>query len=370
MSNKNKIHNDIEIMELDETRVIQKKAKPSQKSKKKKRKKLTWGVVIKRIFIFIGITVAILIVFLLSLVFVLLKGPSEQATKLFALSAHETSAMKWLPALFLSEAEYDAILNPVIQTDDFKALPMESVTNNQSLNASDVEIQEKQAMEIIDIKGGTYQGKLLIVHDSSKVTFASIDSFGGAGLTLSAFLNKYDAVACTNAGGFADEGGRGTGGIPDGVVIRDGKIVYGSAGGSYSGFAGFDSEHILHVGNLTGQQAIDMGIVSGTNFTGGPVLIKDGVRQTGFVSGINPRTAIGQTADGTVLMLCIEGRMADSLGATFDDLADIMEEYGAVNAVNMDGGSSSGLYYEGERLTRSSSVVGDRPLPTAIIVLR
>lgn len=351
------------------------KRKHKKRHKGNRKKKLTPGQIVSRILMVIGVTILSILIFVLGALFILLKGPSTEATKIFTLSCHETSAIKWLPKIFLSDEEYDAILNPVIERDDFVPLPKGGYIqspNQLSENDTDTnaEITVTKPIEIIDLKGATYKGKLMIVHDPSKVIFGSIDSFGGAGLTLSAFLNKYDAIGCTNAGGFEDEGGTGKGGIPDGIVIRDGQIVYGSAGGSYSGFAGFDAENKLHVGSVTGQQALNMGIVSGTNFKGGPVLIQDGVRQTGFVSGINPRTAIGQTADGTVLLIAVEGRLADSLGATFDDLADVMLSYGAINAVNMDGGSSSGMYYEGERLTRSSSVVGDRPLPTAIMVLK
>ena len=58
-------------------------------------------------------------------------------------------------------------------------------------------------------------------------------------------------------------------------------------------------------------------------------------------SGYNPRTASGQRADGTVLLLCIDGRQAGSLGATYADIIDVMVEYGAVNACNLNGGSST-----------------------------
>ena len=62
-------------------------------------------------------------------------------------------------------------------------------------------------------------------------------------------------------------------------------------------------------------------------------------------SGYNPRTAIGQRSDGTVIFVCIDGRQANSLGGTYRDVIDIMIEYGAVNACNMDGGSSSVMLY-------------------------
>ena len=62
-------------------------------------------------------------------------------------------------------------------------------------------------------------------------------------------------------------------------------------------------------------------------------------------SGWNPRTAIGQRADGAVIFVCIDGRQVSSPGGTYADIINIMVEYGAVNACNMDGGSSSVMMY-------------------------
>ncbi len=70
-----------------------------------------------------------------------------------------------------------------------------------------------------------------------------------------------------------------------------------------------------------------------------------------------------------MLLAVIEGRHPDSIGATFDDIADLMVEYGAINAANLDGGSSSTMIYEGEQITRGSTLVGARRLATAILVL-
>lgn len=344
-----------------------------------------------RILIVFFTTILMIVIFAVGVVFVLEKGPSRRATELFALSCNETSALKWVPGMFLSKKEVKAILNPepeapslegsVIKINGDKmnivykssepeadAMILPYVPTDGETASGDGTTENGPVLELVDLRGGTYKGKMLLVHDPSRVTVGSIDSFGGAGITLSQFLEKYDAIACTNAGGFEDENGKGKGGIPDGIVIRDGQIVYGSAGSSYRDVVGFDADNKLHVGNMTGAQALEEGIINGTSFELGPVLIKDGERQPLPTSGINPRTAIGQTADGTVIMVAIEGRMVDSLGATSADLIDLFEKYGAVNAANLDGGSSSGLYYEGERITRSSSVIGDRPLPTAIIV--
>ncbi len=83
---------------------------------------------------------------------------------------------------------------------------------------------------------------------------------------------------------------------------------------------------------------------------------------------MNPRTAIGQTADGSVLFVVINGRSLGSLGATYDDLTDLLIEYCAVNGSNLDGGSSSLLLYNGEFLNVSASVIGERELPTSFLV--
>lgn len=347
---------------------------------KKSSKILSFFRVILRIMEVILITLLFVFIFLYFVVFILIKGPSSEAKRLFVLSAKETSAMGFLPSWYLSDAEIDEILNPVKEADDFTELPVDmgylgsneegTISEGPVAMASTVPgAQVVDGMQLVDINGSTFKGKMLIIPDPKRVKFASIESFGGAGITLSSFMEKYNAVACTNAGGFEDENGKGNGGIPDGIVVRDGQIVYGNAGTRYAGFAGFDANNVLVVGNMSGQEILNAGVVNGTSFSLGPTLIKDGVKQTGFVSGINPRTCIGQTADGSVLLVAVEGRMADSLGATFEDMANLLLEYGAVNAANLDGGSSSGMYLHDERITRSCSVIGDRPLPTAIIVL-
>ena len=93
---------------------------------------------------------------------------------------------------------------------------------------------------------------------------------------------------------------------------------------------------------------------------------------SGNGSGANPRTAIGQRADGTVLMLVTDGRgAAGHLGATAQDLISIMQEYGAVNAANLDGGSSSAMYYNGAYEMTSVTLyysTSSWRLPTAFVV--
>ena len=187
-----------------------------------------------------------------------------------------------------------------------------------------------------------------------------------AGKQLSDMVAAYGAMAGVNASGFEDPNGMGNGGTPLGLVISEGELRYGSLWGNYE-IVGFDNENKLHCGYVTGQQAMDMGIRDAACF--GPTLIVDGVKQnTSGYSGYNPRTVIGQTEDGTVLIMLIEGREISSIGATFSDAADLLLEYGAVNAGNMDGGASSVMIYEGEQITISSSLYGAREMPSCWLV--
>lgn len=340
--------------------------------KRKRRKKILSNI--GHVCAFVFGTIGALVIFVLLVMLVLTHGPSEKAKNLFVLSTNETSAIYFLPSWFLSQEEIDSILNPPATEDSFTELSFDKSGDTGFLTASDsgnTENADTPAITeptLIDVSGPTFKGKMLIVPDPSQVKFVSVDSFGGYGIVLSKFIEKYNGIGGINAGGFEDEDGRGTGGIPDGIVIKDGKIAYGSAGEHYIDVMGFDSDNMLHVGNMTGQEALNAGIVNGVSFHLGPVLIQDGVRNPNLTSGINPRTSIGQSADGTVYLVCVEGRFPDSLGATCNDMASLMEEYGVINAANLDGGSSSGMYYMGERVTRSCSVIGDRPLCTAVVV--
>lgn len=112
-------------------------------------------------------------------------------------------------------------------------------------------------------------------------------------------------------------------------------------------------------------------------FTGGPRLLKDGkviVSQTireerfsGYLLGRNPRTAIGVTKDGNIILVVADGRQRSSVGVTFYELAHIMSDLGAVEAMALDGGNSSMMYLDGKIINSPSN--GGRAIPNAIIVV-
>lgn len=159
----------------------------------------------------------------------------------------------------------------------------------------------------------------------------------------------------------------GNGGTPLGIVMSEGQLKYGNVNSSYD-LIGFDNNNVFVIGQMTGQQAIDRGIRDAVSF--GPFLILNGtpLEVSGMGGGLNPRTAIGQRADGAVLLLIIDGRQTHSLGASMNDLINVMLDFGAVNAANLDGGGSTVLYYDGEIKNKISSIYGARGVPTAIVV--
>lgn len=321
---------------------------------------------IGRIAASIGTLLLIVLIFLTGVILILEFGPSKTARNLFVNSAMESSAGKFMATLFLSDEQISEIRNQnSVQSSD-------AVTDSGLINISSsaaTPANDDEVITVEEISGATYKGYMAKIKDPSRVQIGISGEFGTdhAGKTVTEQAQSYGAILAINGGGFEDPNGTGNGGIPIGIVIHEGKIVWGSASKTYE-IIGFDYDNKLVVGNMTGQQAVDRGVRDALSF--GPILIVNGEPSAvnGSGSGLNPRTAIGQCADGTIILLVIDGRSAASLGASYADLINIMLENGAVNAANLDGGSSSMMYYKGQIINNCSSLIGDRGIPTSVIV--
>ena len=335
--------------------------------------------IILRTLLVLLTTILLLFLAVVGVVWVVLRGPSPAAQELLTRSLKETSAIGFIPDLFLSKDRVSEIMSyreevPENEQTDTSLVTITATHRETSHSGSDSAASGEDStdagdgIEFIGITGANYRGILMVVEDPFRVFVGTPDSYGGAGLTLDQMITKYDAIAGINGGGFYDPGGGGNGGTPDGIVITDGDLVWGSRG-TESNVIGIDADGILHVGWMSAQEALNRKIQWACSF--GPALIVNGEAQTGSVitsSGVNPRTAIGQRADGAMLLLVVDGRQITSLGATYEDLISIFLEHGAVNAANLDGGSSSSMLYQGEAMNINASVIGTRPLPTAFLV--
>jgi len=328
--------------------------------------------VLDRIFGFMLVTALVVLIAGLGFVYVLTKGPSEALRDEFVMTMLETRRFDFMSNLFLTSEEISAIRN--VEDDDVVAdfdSSLISIASADAIGAAQGAVEEfaqdddGDGIIFEEIKGPGYAGFMLTVLDPTRVIVGMPDTYGGVGLTLEEMVNKYDAIGGINAGGFKDEGGSGLGGQPEGLTVIDG-VCYGDTNGE-SVFVGLDDKGIMHVGYYTAWSAEVNNIKNGVSF--GPVLIMNGepVNPSSLPSGVNPRTAIGQRSDGAILMLVIDGRQAHSMGATYQDCMEIMLSRGAVNAINMDGGSSTSMYYNGQYVNRNSSTAGARPLPSAFL---
>ncbi len=221
---------------------------------------------------------------------------------------------------------------------------------------------------LVPVSGPCYNGFLLAVLDPMRVVLGfSPEDVYGRGYTVAEFGEKFGAVAAVNGGGFDDPDGMGNGSIPERLVVQDG-VMYCGGRGIGAGFAGLDSKGGLQVGFTHPDQIAERDIQQGCGY--GPILIENGAIVPGLDSqNLNPRTAIAQTEEGTILLLVVEGRRGTSFGATFADLAQLLFAFGAVTADNLDGGYSSLLWMDGTYVSNRSFVTEIRPCPTTFIVL-
>ena len=112
---------------------------------------------------------------------------------------------------------------------------------------------------------------------------------------------------------------------------------------------------------------------------GGPVLVKDAAifisnnEEKKFagkaIADHHPRTAMGYTKDGYIILLAVQGRMKNiAVGTTLTETAQIFLDLGAVEAINLDGGGSSCLLVNGKETIKPSDPTGQRPVPAVFFV--
>jgi len=357
-----------------------------QESQKKPKSKIV--KFIGRFFAFLGVTLLMVIIGLYVVMWIVTKGPSSQIKELFVLSVRESSAGGFLADIYLTPEEIAAIeeknsvqeINDVTDTSIVQIAvktsesegnsSLETETNGNIADSSfDVNVYTENGIEFHEIAGTTFTGIAMVVSDPSRVFIGTPrDTYdGGPGISVPSIADRYGAIAATNGGFFVDTGGHGDGGTPIGCVFSNGKMVYGSAGGFYN-LMGFNEEGVLICGYMSGQSAIDLGIRDGLQCNPFLIINGEGVNVGGKGGGLNPRTALGQRADGAVVLLTIDGRQASSLGASMSDMVDVMLSFDVVNAGNLDGGGSTVLYYNGEIQNVVMSIYGARGVPNAVCV--
>ena len=291
---------------------------------------------------------------------VLLYGPYTGFRNWLIPTAMTTMTHQYFATWFYSKETIDEILsqNMIIETDedtDLNLISVGKIDFNSTTYANEYEKEiltkesEDDIYKIINVEGDGYKGYLVAVYDPTRVSVATTKYLNVQGQYVTDMASDNKALLAINGGGFVDPNYSGDGGTPQGIVIKDGKVVSSRAYNKSGGLIGLTKDNKLVLGKMSATEAINKGIRDAVTF--GPFLIVNGKRS--FIKGNGgwgtaPRTAIGQRKDGIILLLVVDGRTLKYPGADMVDLTDIMEKYGAYNAANLDGGTSSVMVFPKE----------------------
>lgn len=234
----------------------------------------------------------------------------------------------------------------------------------------DKEIFVENGIEFHYIAADTWQGLMAVIPDPSRVFVGMPRATytGEPGASATKIAQRYGAQFAVNGSFFVDTNYVGNGGTPLGFVFSEGKQTYGGAG-TVSMILGWDAQDNFVCETMSGAQAVERGIRDALSCN--PILVQNGAvadLSTKSMTLMDCRSAVGARADGSVLILMVDGRMSHSIGATTRSMAECFISFGAVSAGNLDGGGSVSIYYSGTPLKGLSSTYGGRAVPNAICV--
>lgn len=297
-------------------------------------------------------------------------GPFVHLKSIVAQSAYTSSSFVWLTEMYMSNRSINKMMG---NNENAK----EMFINNDKNNIVKIKEKKSDSCELLEVKGRKFKGLAIIVDDPTRVKSGYTDKLKSEGQSTSEIAKDNDAFAAINGGGFftksnySEVAWTGSGGTPNGVIISEGELIFSDTP---------DEDHKHNVAAFTDKGELLVGLYSYKELEAknvreaicfGPALLINGNKTIlgdygGW--GIAPRTAIGQRKDGSVVMLVLEGRKLNSVGATLEDVQDIMLKLGAVNATNLDGGYSTTMYYGGQVVNKPYNILGERAVPTIFYV--
>jgi exopolysaccharide biosynthesis protein len=300
-------------------------------------------------------------------------------------TAMTTGDHQWLAEMVFPKSVITGVMNAQIDPDVLNDINLVNPDAKHTLPPSDagkldeqgnliVVDDKEQEIRIVKITGSGYVGHMIFVTDASRVVVQATDKPGIRGQFIGDLCKAADGIAAVNANGFADPDGHGQGGQIIAWTVSGGE-AWGRGSKSEFISMGFDTDNRLVVGNL--KDFDDYKIRDLVQYR--PALIIDGEQIISYKRdgsagwGLQPRTVIGQTSDGTVILVVVDGRQVGySNGITMGEISDILFGYGVINAAACDGGSSSIMYYNDGFMGIPSTPMKDtgRYLPNAIVVKR
>ena len=337
---------------LDENSEIDEMPKALKKENKKNKLKI-WQKILITFFI-LGILGVVSLA-------VLLYGPYSGFRDWLITTAMTTMSHQYFATWFYDDETIAEVLNrnKVEETSEITDTSMTVIIdsdkdeNIEYANEYERQILEKDPgnddYKIIEITGKGYSGYMAVIYDPSRIKTVYTKKIGKSGQYLTTMAKDNDALIAINGGGFEDPNFNSNGANPLGITFSNGKLITSKSYNGQGGLIGFTEDDKLVLGKMNVAKAKELKIRDGVTF--GPFLIVNGKSSNVFGNGgwgTAPRTAIGQRKDGIVLFLVIDGRTLTRPGASMNDLIEIMERYGAYNAANLDGGTSSVMVVNNE----------------------
>ena len=303
--------------------------------------------------------------------FVIYYGPYKNVKSTVVGAAMTTLTLQWLATSFLSDEK----IKQIMSEQAIETIAQDSLDGVNS--AIKVERKNDKSIERYDVAGKRFKGYLLVINDPTRIKVGYSSKLGIEGELTSDIARDNNAIAAINGGGFTDKAAgslwTGTGANPAGVIISNGKIIYDGIKNENEKreVVALTKSGKLVVGIHTLKELKANGVSEAVSF--GPAMIVNGKKTINKGDGgwgIAPRTCIAQRKDGAILLLVIDGRQVSSLGATLREAQDVLYEYGAYNATNLDGGSSSTLFYDDEVINNPCDNLGERSVASIIYVER
>lgn len=317
------------------------------------------------------------------LVLFLLYGPFNGFREWLITTAMTTMTHQYFATWFYDDETITYVLskNKVVESGemtDLNSIMLGGTNKTEYKDEYEREILERDPKnndyKIIEINEKKFDGYLVAVYEPSRVQAVATKNLGVSGQYLTKMTKDHDALIAINGGGFDDPNFNSTGGSPLGITVCNGKYITSKSYNGSGGIIGFTEDDKLVLGKVSVAKAKELKIRDAVTF--GPFLIVNGKASEVLGNGgwgTAPRTAIAQRQDGVVLFLVLNGRTATKPGADMDDLIEILEKYGAYNAANLDGGTSSVLVVDNIIVNDPIDSTGahkTRPISTGFIVTK
>ena len=242
-------------------------------------------------------------------------------------------------------------------------------------------INAKEEILLVRVEGSGYRGILAIAKDPARLNVENSSGVGTFGQLTGTIAQAHNGILATTCSGFIDidaqgNWGNGNGGLIAGYAMSNGH-GYGTHYVSNPNFQYYRLE--IHTDDRIYIKKVDKEVSEdcrdATEFQP-PIIIDGEVLQSDYWVELNPRVCVGQSDKYEMLLLVIEGRIYSEgiIGTDVNECAQILKRHNAVQAMNVDGGTSAMMWYDGEYVIRGSNpqtrYTGSRPVPNAFVYHR